>query len=912
VTIRAIIKTSHLVQLVLLLVLGGVVGWLVQELWRVNSFMALLPRTDFLIDEIERNAVVKYQYALEYAADIEKNSKNLQRLQDIWQMEDGEKVRPFNALFHGGEKVTLRQLLTDIPLSKDAMTLVQQCLEKNEQLNLELKRAVMLAGGLVKAEDGSFVTSDTPQKEMASLLLATPPLIDLPTEVNRLHQALRVYLMNEFSSRLLHIKTTLVWCLAVASCCLLLLLGSLLSAGWLFHKRISRPLVLVRDYAETVAKGEAPPSLNMKYGDELAGMYGSLLKMQHTLGLRIRELKASERASQASSQQAMLAKAQALSSLNIAQKALATQESFLRRISQEVRKPVDDILGMSWQCLQTDLDKRQRDFLTRINQSGGNLLDSFNRILDISAAGDADFRQDSESFELPSMLELMRQSIAVSAAGKGLSFLIQADADLPTQLSGGKRHLEEILRILLNNAVQHTEKGGVRLQVSRLPLRQGDSEGHARIRFAVMDSGAGISPEEQVHLFSSQHLSAGDNTSNLGLGIQLVRHLVHFLGGELTLESSDLGSTFSFEILCSILVDAAQAGVKPVVLVADDSEINLEIASEVLKQAGFEVMRAADGQQAVESVQGRKPDLVLMDIQMPVMDGFMAARRLRELGYKPEDLPILAMTGQDDAKSRTDSQEAGMNDLLVKPLDVAALMAALAHWLPSDRADASAAASEPVPAAVKSTPSAKVELIDSGRGLAAVGGNRKLYRELLQRFVDSYGNSALLLREALQNNDLAQASRLAHTVKGVAANLGLSRITELAKKMESHLPDTPLAAEDMDNFDMAMSQTIAQIRERWGDTGHSVGSSGRLLAQEHQEGLLRLLDDLPKRMEQDWGAVENSLEAFMPLVEGTALAEHVDALLAAVNSFDTAEAREQTALLQRKLNRDGHESRLLH
>ncbi len=215
------------------------------------------------------------------------------------------------------------------------------------------------------------------------------------------------------------------------------------------------------------------------------------------------------------------------------------------------------------------------------------------------------------------------------------------------------------------------------------------------------------------------------------------------------------------------------------------------------------------------------------------------------------------------------------------------------------------------PPAAPARPSLRPAINDKA-GLATVGGNERLYSELLIRFVEHYGQSAGQLRELLENRDYRGAARLAHTVKGVAANLGVERITELTRRMEDCLPDVPPGEELLQEFEAAMAEALEQIRLLQKHNRLAATAGTMRLAEEHRRALLDLLTELPRRMETDWGAVESALEAFMPLVEGTPYAEELSKVLAAVNDFNPVDMAGHAGQLRRHLSGDADADRLLH
>jgi len=348
----------------------------------------------------------------------------------------------------------------------------------------------------------------------------------------------------------------------------------------------------------------------------------------------------------------------------------------------------------------------------------------------------------------------------------------------------------------------------------------------------VADTGPGMDSTFLEKLF--EPFALGDesmtrSTSGLGLGLALARQLVNLLGGDLSVASSlGKGSRFFFELSFGRVQqgeaseslsaqEEALAAVESIftpadvqqqtVLVVEDNDINAQIASELLAQARLAVRVASNGLAAVEEVRRGGVDLVLMDVQMPVMDGLEATTRIRELGYTPEILPILAMTAHADAASRMDGKNVGMNDYLTKPVDPAALYAALKKWLPGGlefnpltQGGALCVATVEESAGqgldvMRSADAAVAEpeglAVNVEAGLATVGGNRDLYRELLLRFVDHYGESARELRGMLACGDLRGAARLAHTVKGVAAQSGRGA------RLPPHAPHGKLPAAEL-------------------------------------------------------------------------------------------------------------------
>ena len=691
-TIRAIIKTSNLVQLGLVLLLGVCFFWLGRDLREVNGLLHNFYRIDALLSELGGGAADKYRLALDYVS--APNESRLEEWQALLLAERGDVGRPSGSLLKGEGGRSLQEIANSLDLDKEERSLLQFCLEQNELLSRLTEIAVMRARGLFPDARGGFSIQGDPQPKQALQWVYDTKLARIPDKISNAGRQLRAHLYQDFLAHMSERKRALWWMLGLAVVGLGLLAVNVAAGMFVFHKRVVRPLGLVGRYAEDVAAGNDPAPLRLKYGDELAGMFGSLQKMKSALLLRIQELKTAETAAHASRKQALQARAQALSSLRIAQKASSVQEDFLRRISHEVRTPMNAIIGMSYLCLQTELGPGQRKYLSQINKSGSVLLDMFNRILDFASVDEGSLRPELTLFPLGRFLDLLRQSVAAKAAEKKLSLALHAAQGLPARLLGDERHLEEVLRILLDNAVQYTAEGGVELSVAPLPDA---AAGKVRLRFCVADSGPGISGENQAKLFEPfvpGDMSMTRSGSGLGLGLALARHLVKLMGGEITVDSAPgRGSRLSFDLEFDLPPDVEEddplpvpdggerdAGAVPPVLVVDDNEINRQIAKELLEQAGLAVTVVGNGREAVECVRRQPVSLVLMDVQMPVMDGLEMIRKIKE-NNNICHIPIIVLSAKASLDDRIAGLEQGIDDYITKPFSATYLKTRIASLL---------------------------------------------------------------------------------------------------------------------------------------------------------------------------------------------------------------------------------------
>jgi PAS domain S-box-containing protein len=363
---------------------------------------------------------------------------------------------------------------------------------------------------------------------------------------------------------------------------------------------------------------------------------------------------------------------------------LARQRSeFLTQMSHELRTPLNGILGFA-QILQRDkqLSERQQRGLSIIEQSGQHLLALINDILDLARIDAAKLELAPTELELPAFLSVVGDIVRVKAEEKGLLFTHRVDTRLPAAVSADEKRLRQVLLNLLSNAVKFTDRGEVSLRVQLL----GQSEAGARIRFEVSDDGIGMTEAELGRLFQPFE-QVGDirrRQGGTGLGLAISRELVRLMGGEIGVSSvPGQGSSFWFHVDLPVLAEAAivarpigipsgYEGRRRKILIADDTPQNRAVLADGLSVLGFEVHVAMDGAQALEMALARRPDLAVLDIMMPVMDGLEAARRIRAL-TELRDMPIIAASGNTAASVEEDSRMAGVNAFLPKPIEQARL-----------------------------------------------------------------------------------------------------------------------------------------------------------------------------------------------------------------------------------------------
>ena len=479
----------------------------------------------------------------------------------------------------------------------------------------------------------------------------------------------------------------------------------------------------------------------------------------------------------------------------LAESANQAKSEFLANMSHEIRTPMNSILGMANLALIREVDPKNRDYLEKIHSSGEHLLGIIDDILDFSRLDAGKLKINTADLNLGRVLENVNNLVAGRAAAKGLKLAFDIDAGLNLNLCGDPLRLVQILVNYADNAIKFTKQGRIAIRARKI----GEDATSCLVRFEVQDNGIGMSEEEKAKLF--QPFQQVDTSSTrqyggTGLGLAICRQLAEMMpDGEVGVESvPGQGSTFWFNVrlykagqpFCTEnetgtdKQPAAISGAR--ILLAENNLFNQQVATEFLENVGATVCVAQNGKEAIDLLAHECFDCVLMDIQMPVLDGFETTRLIRA-DPALAGMPVIAMTANASEEDRERCLAAGMNDFIGKPFRPDAFYDVIAKWL-ARQPQQTPASGAPATAAAKEAWTGDPEIIDLAVLAELVGGDRPKMREFARKFLASARQDMAEVEAALERKNLAVLCALGHHLKSPARMAGAMGVAHLCQALE--------------------------------------------------------------------------------------------------------------------------------
>ena len=486
-----------------------------------------------------------------------------------------------------------------------------------------------------------------------------------------------------------------------------------------------------------------------------------------------------------------MAEQELISNKKMVEEAAKMKEQFLANMSHEIRTPMHGIIGLTDLLCKSNLDNEQKEYLDAIRDSTDNLLVIINDILDISKIEAGKLSFETISFNLCNVIKSNIDLLKAKAEEKKLHISCSCSSKIPTTLKGDRVRLGQVLINLIGNAIKFTEKGSINIHVDLVK----EEESFVTLQFVISDTGIGIPEERLKSIFDSFTQASEDTTrkyGGTGLGLAIVKRLIELQDGNIEVESK-VGSGTKFKFTLSYLKDlnvnhnsGAEINLPEKnlgeikVLLVEDNKINSLITSKILLDWGVELDEAVNGKEGIEMMKKENYDLILMDIQMPEMNGYEASRYIRKNLADPHNkIPILAMTAHASREEKEKCLECGMNDYISKPFNPVDLKKKITSLAGKKINDQPSKKKEKVTSKKEDDKLVNLDLLKT-----MSGENNDFVKEFIGIFLTSTPQSIVMLLDFIKKKDWENICQSAHKLKPTFAYVGLKDLGEDAARIE--------------------------------------------------------------------------------------------------------------------------------